>query len=312
MEFKHYSVMLDECIEGLNIKTDGIYVDATVGGGGHSYEIAKRLNDFGKLICFDQDEEALYAAKEKLKEYKEKIIFIHSNFENIKTELNNIGIYSVDGILADLGVSSYQLDNKERGFSYMSDAPLDMRMDKSSDYTAFNIVNEYSERELFNIIKLYGEEKFAKKIASNIVKNRPIETTLELVKVISDSIPKKYLYNNSHPAKRTFQAIRIELNKELEVLKNGIDQMVELLNDNGRLCIITFHSLEDRIVKHFFKECQDPCICPSDFPKCVCGRVSKGEILTRKPILPTDKELEENSRSASAKLRIFMRRSYEL
>ena len=312
MEFKHYSVMLDECIEGLNIKPDGIYVDATVGGGGHSYEIAKRLNDFGKLICFDQDEEALYAAKEKLKEYKEKIIFIHSNFENIKTELNNIGIYSVDGILADLGVSSYQLDNKERGFSYMSDAPLDMRMDKSSDYTAFNIVNEYSERELFNIIKLYGEEKFAKKIASNIVKNRPIETTLELVKVISDSIPKKYLYNNSHPAKRTFQAIRIELNKELEVLKNGIDQMVELLNDNGRLCIITFHSLEDRIVKHFFKECQDPCICPSDFPKCVCGRVSKGEILTRKPILPTDKELEENSRSASAKLRIFMRRSYEL
>lgn len=311
MEFKHISVLLNECIEGLNIKQSGIYVDATTGGGGHSLEIVKKLGT-GRLICLDQDIEALEAARNRLADYSDKITFIHTNFENIYSALSDIGISGVDGILADLGVSSYQLDNRERGFSYMGDAPLDMRMNQESVQTAYDIVNNYTENELAKIISKYGEDKFAKKIANGIVRSRPVKTTGELVKAIENSIPKKFLYSDSHPAKRTFQAIRIEVNRELEVLENAIDDMVGLLNDEGRLCIITFHSLEDRIVKHKFKEFENPCICPPNFPVCVCGRQSLGKIISRKPILPSDEEKKINSRSASAKLRIFTRRHHEL
>lgn len=307
MEFNHKSVLLNECLDGLAIRNNGIYVDATVGGGGHSYEIVRRLTT-GKLICIDQDTEALCAAKNRLKHFLNKIIFVHSNFENIKDVLENMRINKVDGILADLGVSSYQLDNENRGFSYMKNSTLDMRMDTTSDITAEDIINSYPESELFRVIKEYGEEKYAHKIAKAIVMNRPIFTTQELVNVIFSSIPKKYLHGNSHPAKRTFQAIRIELNRELEVLDRALSDMVDLLNPGGRLCIITFHSLEDRIVKHFFKSAENPCICPPQFPHCVCGRKSKGNILTKKPILPSQEELDNNSRSASAKLRIFVRR----
>lgn len=311
MEFKHYSVLLGETIEQLNIKPDGIYVDGTLGGAGHSREVAKRLSKQGRLIGIDQDADAIKAASERLSEYKEQVTIIRSNYANMKEELYAIGVTGVDGILLDLGVSSFQLDAPERGFTYRDpEAPLDMRMDDRTTQTAKDIVNGYSEMELYRIIRDYGEDKFAKNIAKHIVMERakkPIETAGELTDIIRASIPMKVQATGGHPAKRTFQAIRIELNRELEVLQDTLDDMIDLLNPGGRLCIITFHSLEDRIVKVNFKKNENPCTCPSDFPVCVCGKVSKGKVITRKPILPSEKELEENSRSKSAKLRVFER-----
>ena len=315
MEFNHKSVLLQETIENLNIKPDGIYVDGTLGGAGHSYEIAKRLSDKGRLIGIDQDADAIAAATERLAEYKDRVTIIRSNYAAMKSELQKIGITQVDGILLDLGVSSFQLDTPERGFTYREeDAPLDMRMDQRESRTARDIVNTYSEKELYRIIRDFGEDKFAKNIAKHIVAARekqPIETTGELTAIIRSAIPKKVQMSGGHPAKRTFQAIRIELNRELEVLQDTLDDMIELLNEDGRICIITFHSLEDRIVKTIFKKNENPCTCPSDFPVCVCGRVSKGKVITRKPIVPGKEELEENSRSKSAKLRVFERRITE-
>lgn len=312
MEFKHYSVLLEETIENLNIKPDGIYVDGTLGGGGHASEVAKRLSDKGRLIGIDQDADAIRAAGERLAPYGDRITIIRSNYANMKEELHAIGVEHVDGIVLDLGVSSFQLDTPERGFTYReADAPLDMRMDDRQTLTARDIVNNYSEMDLYRIIRDFGEDKFAKNIAKHIVAERakkPIETTGELTEIIRASIPMKVQATGGHPAKRTFQAIRIELNKELEVLQNNLDEMIELLNPGGRICIITFHSLEDRIVKTNFKKNENPCTCPSDFPVCVCGNVSKGVVVTRKPILPGEQELEENSRSKSAKLRVFERR----
>ncbi len=312
MEFKHYSVLLEETIENLNIKPDGIYVDGTLGGGGHSYQIAKRLSDKGRLIGIDQDADAIRAAGERLEEFKDKVTIIRSNYANMKEELERIGIQKVDGIILDLGVSSFQLDTPERGFTYREEsAPLDMRMDDRQSLTARDIVNDYSEQELFRIIRDYGEERFAKNIAKHIVQARekkPIETTGDLTEIIRGAIPMKVQVTGGHPAKRTFQAIRIELNHELDVLQENLDTMIEMLNPGGRICIITFHSLEDRIVKVNFKRNENPCTCPSDFPVCVCGAVSKGKVVTRKPILPSEEELEANSRSKSAKLRVFERR----
>lgn len=310
MEFKHISVLLDECIEGLNIKPDGIYVDGTLGGAGHSSHIVEKLNNNGRLIGIDQDQEAITAATKKLKKYEKSVDIIHNNYVNLLQVLFNLNIKSVDGILLDLGVSSYQLDNKDRGFSYRFDSSLDMRMDTRNELTARDIVNNYSEGELFRVIRDYGEDKFAKNIAKHIVMARaekPIETTFELNDVIKAAIPAKFRADGGHPSKRTFQALRIECNRELEVLKEAIDQMIDALNPGGRLCIITFHSLEDRIVKTAFKNAQDPCTCPPSFPVCVCGKKSKGKVVTRKPILPSDEELECNPRSKSAKLRIFER-----
>lgn len=307
MEFKHKSVLLDETIEGLHIKPEGTYVDGTLGGGGHSYHILKRLNDQGRLIGIDQDEAAVAAAGERLKEFT-NVTIIRNNYCNMKQELKGIGIDKVDGILLDLGVSSYQLDTPERGFSYMADAPLDMRMDRRSNITAADIVNTYSQSELATMIRNYGEDKFANNIAKHIVAAReggPIKTTGELVDIIKTAIPMKIQKNMGHPAKQTFQAIRIELNRELKVLEDTLGDMVELLKPGGRICIITFHSLEDRIVKNMFKKFENPCVCPSDFPMCVCGNKPRGRIVTKKPILPSDEEMEENSRSRSAKLRIF-------
>ena len=310
MEFKHYSVMLNETIEQLNIRPDGIYVDGTLGGAGHSSEIAKRLTT-GRLIGIDQDADAIAAASERLKDYKDKVTIVRSNYAQMKEVLHNLGIEKVDGILLDLGVSSFQLDTQERGFTYRSeDAPLDMRMDDRQKLTARDIVNEYSEMELFRIIRDYGEDRFAKNIAKHIVSAReqkPIETTGELNAIIKGAIPMKVQVTGGHPSKRTYQAIRIELNHELDVLRDNLDDMIELLNDGGRCCIITFHSLEDRIVKSAFKKNENPCTCPSNFPVCVCGNKSRGHVVTRKPILPSEKELEENSRSKSAKLRVFER-----
>lgn len=310
MEFKHYSVMLNETIEQLNIHSDGIYVDGTLGGAGHSSEIAKRLTT-GRLIGIDQDADAIAAASERLKDYKDKVTIVRSNYAQMKEVLHNLGIEKVDGILLDLGVSSFQLDTPERGFTYRSeDAPLDMRMDDRQKLTARDIVNEYSEMELFRIIRDYGEDRFAKNIAKHIVSAReqkPIETTGELNAIIKGAIPMKVQVTGGHPSKRTYQAIRIELNHELDVLRDNLDDMIELLNDGGRCCIITFHSLEDRIVKSAFKKNENPCTCPSNFPVCVCGNKSRGHVVTRKPILPSEKELEENSRSKSAKLRVFER-----
>lgn len=310
MEFKHYSVMLNETIEQLNIRPDGIYVDGTLGGAGHSSEIAKRLTT-GGLIGIDQDADAIAAASERLKDYKDKVTIVRSNYAQMKEVLHNLGIEKVDGILLDLGVSSFQLDTPERGFTYRSeDAPLDMRMDDRQKLTARDIVNEYSEMELFRIIRDYGEDRFAKNIAKHIVSAReqkPIETTGELNAIIKGAIPMKVQVTGGHPSKRTYQAIRIELNHELDVLRDNLDDMIELLNDGGRCCIITFHSLEDRIVKSAFKKNENPCTCPSNFPVCVCGNKSRGHVVTRKPILPSEKELEENSRSKSAKLRVFER-----
>ena len=311
MEFKHYSVLLNETIENLNIKPDGIYVDGTLGGGGHAYQVASRLSEKGRLIGIDQDADAIAAAGERLKEFGDKITIIRSNYANMKEELHRIGVENVDGIVLDLGVSSFQLDTPERGFTYRDEnAPLDMRMDDRQSLTAKDIVNGYSEMDLYRIIRDYGEDKFAKNIAKHIVQERakkPIETTGELTEIIRASIPMKVQVTGGHPAKRTFQAIRIELNKELEVLQNNLDDMIDLLNPGGRICIITFHSLEDRIVKTNFKRNENPCTCPSDFPVCVCGKKSKGKVVTRKPILPSEEELEVNSRSKSAKLRVFER-----
>jgi S-adenosyl-methyltransferase MraW len=311
MEFNHYSVLLNETIENLNIKPDGIYVDGTLGGGGHAYQVALRLSEKGRLIGIDQDADAIAAAGERLKEFGDKITIIRSNYANMKEELHRIGVEKVDGIVLDLGVSSFQLDTPERGFTYRDEnAPLDMRMDDRQSLTAKDIVNGYSEMDLYRIIRDYGEDKFAKNIAKHIVQERakkPIETTGELTEIIRASIPMKVQVTGGHPAKRTFQAIRIELNKELEVLQNNLDDMIDLLNPGGRICIITFHSLEDRIVKTNFKRNENPCTCPSDFPVCVCGKKSKGKVVTRKPILPSEEELEVNSRSKSAKLRVFER-----
>ena len=311
MEFNHYSVLLNETIENLNIKPDGIYVDGTLGGGGHAYQVASRLSEKGRLIGIDQDADAIAAAGERLKEFGDKITIIRSNYANMKEELHRIGVEKVDGIVLDLGVSSFQLDTPARGFTYRDEnAPLDMRMDDRQSLTAKDIVNGYSEMDLYRIIRDYGEDKFAKNIAKHIVQERakkPIETTGELTEIIRASIPMKVQVTGGHPAKRTFQAIRIELNKELEVLQNNLDDMIELLNPGGRICIITFHSLEDRIVKTNFKRNENPCTCPSDFPVCVCGKKSKGKVVTRKPILPSEEELEVNSRSKSAKLRVFER-----
>ena len=311
MEFNHYSVLLNETIENLNIKPDGIYVDGTLGGGGHAYQVASRLSEKGRLIGIDQDADAIAAAGERLKEFGDKITIIRSNYANMKEELHRIGVEKVDGIVLDLGVSSFQLDTPERGFTYRDEnAPLDMRMDDRQSLTAKDIVNGYSEMDLYRIIRDYGEDKFAKNIAKHIVQERakkPIETTGELTEIIRASIPMKVQVTGGHPAKRTFQAIRIELNKELEVLQDNLEDMIDLLNPGGRICIITFHSLEDRIVKTNFKRNENPCTCPSDFPVCVCGKKSKGKVVTRKPILPSEEELEVNSRSKSAKLRVFER-----
>ena len=311
MEFNHYSVLLNETIENLNIKPDGIYVDGTLGGGGHAYQVASRLSEKGRLIGIDQDADAIAAAGERLKEFGDKITIIRSNYANMKEELHRIGVEKVDGIVLDLGVSSFQLDTPERGFTYRDEnAPLDMRMDDRQSLTAKDIVNGYSEMDLYRIIRDYGEDKFAKNIAKHIVQERakkPIETTGELTEIIRASIPMKVQVTGGHPAKRTFQAIRIELNRELDVLRDSLDGMIDILDDGGRLCIITFHSLEDRIVKTIFRKNENPCTCPSDFPVCVCGKKSKGKVITRKPILPGETEMEENPRSKSAKLRIFER-----
>ncbi|WP_113675247.1 16S rRNA (cytosine(1402)-N(4))-methyltransferase RsmH [Vallitalea guaymasensis] len=308
MAFQHKSVLLEECIEGLNIKPNGIYIDGTLGGAGHSYEICKKLNKDGLLIGIDQDENAIDASTKKLAEYKGIVKIHRANFSEFESVLNEEEIPKVDGILLDLGVSSHQLDTAERGFSYMKEAPLDMRMDTRQTTTAADIVNNYDEEELYKVIRTYGEEKWASRIVKNIAaarQEKPIETTLELVDIIRKSIPNKAMQKGGHPAKRTFQAIRIELNEELNVLKDTLNDMIDRLNDGGRLCIITFHSLEDRIVKRAFKDNFDPCTCPPDFPICVCNKKSKGKIITRKPIIATEEELSSNSRSKSAKLRIF-------
>ena len=306
MEFKHISVLLNECIEALDIKEDGIYVDCTLGGAGHSLEILKRLSSKGRLIGIDQDEDALKAAKEKIKEFN-NVTYVHDNFYNIKSILDKLEIEKVDGIFMDLGVSSYQLDNTERGFSYMRDAKLDMRMDRSKGITAFDVVNNYEEQQIADVLRNYGEEKFSKRIANFIVdrrKDKPIETTLELVNVIDAAIPAKFKRDGGHPAKRTFQGIRIEVNGELKILDKAIEDGIERLNSGGRMAIITFQSLEDRIVKVKFKSLEDPCKCPKELPMCVCGKTPIVKLISRKPIRATEEELEVNSRSRSAKLRV--------
>ena len=311
MEFKHKSVLLEETIDGLNIKPDGIYVDGTLGGAGHASEVCRRLSAKGRFIGIDQDQDAIVAASDRLAAYEDRVTIIRSNYCYMANELHSLGIQKVNGIVLDLGVSSYQLDNEERGFTYRTDAPLDMRMDQRQSRTAADIVNGYEEKELCRIIRDYGEDKFAKNIAKHIVAARqqsPIRTTGELTEIIRQSIPMKMQVTGGHPAKRTFQAIRIEVNRELDVLRESLDGMIDLLDDGGRICIITFHSLEDRIVKTIFRKNENPCTCPSDFPVCVCGKKSKGKVITRKPILPTTAEQEENPRSKSAKLRIFERR----
>lgn len=308
MEFNHVSVLLKETVDGLNIKPDGIYVDGTLGGGGHSLEIAKRLSKNGHLYGIDRDTDAIEAAGERLREYSDRFTAIHSNFYNAAEVLKNIGVQKIDGFILDLGVSSHQLDEADRGFSYMQDAPLDMRMDRGAPYTAWNVVNEKSEKELNDIIFKYGEEKWAKRIAQFIVAERekkPIDTTYELVEVIKKAVPKGARRDGPHPAKRTFQAIRIEVNGELAILDKTVDDMTEMLSEGGRMCIITFHSLEDRIIKNAMKRHENPCTCPPEFPVCVCGKVPDGKVITRKPILPSDEELEVNPRSRSAKLRIM-------
>lgn len=310
MIFQHKSVLLEETIDALEIKPEGIYVDGTLGGGGHSYEICRRLSDKGRLIGIDQDAAAIAAAGERLGEFGDKVTIIRSNYCEMKEKLADIGVTAVDGIILDLGVSSYQLDTADRGFTYREDAPLDMRMDQRQVRTAKDIVNGYSEMDLYRIIRDYGEDRFAKNIAKHIVRARQekeLETTGELIQVIKAAIPMKVRAVGGHPAKKTFQAIRIELNNELGVLEESLDDMIELLNDKGRICIITFHSLEDRIVKNSFRRNENPCTCPREFPVCVCGKRSKGSVITRKPILPGEEELQINSRSKSAKLRVFER-----
>jgi 16S rRNA (cytosine1402-N4)-methyltransferase len=308
MTFTHTPVLLRETIESLQIRPDGIYVDGTIGGGGHAYEVAKRLAGTGRLIGMDQDLDAVAAAGEHLKEFGDRVTIVHDNYMNIETVLADLGIEEVSGIYLDLGVSSHQLDTADRGFSYMEDAPLDMRMDRSMERTAADIVNGYSEQDLYRIIRDYGEDRFAKSIARHIVSARgkkPVRTTGELVEIIRESVPVKMQHTGGHPAMRTFQAIRIELNGELKVLENSLDTMIRLLQPGGRLSIITFHSLEDRIVKEGFRRNENPCTCPPDFPVCVCGKKSRGTVITRKPVLPGDPEKENNPRSHSAKLRVF-------
>lgn len=313
MEFHHYSVMLAETIEQLQIRPDGIYVDGTLGGGGHSFEICKRLTD-GRLFGIDQDDAAIEAAGRRLAPFRDRVTILRDNYCNIKNLLMQQMVTGVDGILLDLGVSSYQLDTQERGFSYRLDAPLDMRMDRRQTLTAAKIVNEYPEAELYRLIRDYGEDPFAKNIAKHIVQTRsrkPIETTFELNEVIKAAIPAK-MRQNGHPSKQTFQAIRIECNQELEALRNSLEDMADLLNPGGRLCIITFHSLEDRIVKTSFRKWENPCTCPPEFPVCVCGKKPKGRVITRKPITPGTEELKENNRSKSARLRVFEKGSREI
>ena len=310
MEFKHKSVLLYETVDELNIKPDGIYVDGTLGGGGHSYEIAGRLSEGGRLIGIDQDEDAIKAASKRLEPYMDRVTIVRNNYCNMDKVLDELGIDKVDGIMLDLGVSSYQLDAADRGFTYNVDTALDMRMDQRQEITAKDIVNEYSEFDLYRIIRDYGEDRFAKNIAKHIVaarQEKPIETTFELNDIIKAAIPMKVRATGGHPSKRTYQAIRIELNQELEVLENSIDMMIDRLKPEGRLCIITFHSLEDRIVKTRFRNNENPCTCPPSFPACVCGKVPKGRVITRKPVVPTDEEINENSRSKSSKLRVFER-----
>ena len=308
MEFKHYSVLLDEVIDNLNIKPDGIYLDGTLGGAGHSFHVAEKLTDGGHLYGTDQDEDAIKAATLRLEPFKDRVTIIRDNYENAVTRLREFGVNGVDGILLDLGVSSYQLDNAERGFTYKEDVPLDMRMDQRQTLTARDIVNDYSEMEIFHIIRDFGEDKFAKNIAKHICIERakkPIETTGQLNDIIKAAIPARMREKGGHPSKRTYQAIRIALNRELDVLQNSLDGFIDFLNPGGRLCVITFHSLEDRITKNNFRKNENPCTCPPDFPVCVCGNKSKGRVVTRKPILPGEKELSENKRSQSAKLRVF-------
>lgn len=314
MEFNHISVLLNETIDGLNVKPDGIYVDGTLGGAGHGYHVCEKLGPNGRFIGIDQDDDAIKAATERLKPFegKVKIDIVKNNYVNMMDVLDELGVDKVDGILLDIGVSSYQIDTVERGFSYKEDAPLDMRMDRTRDFSAKTVVNEYSEMELFHIIRDYGEDPFAKNIAKHIVAARSegtIETTGQLIEIIKAAIPAKVRAKGGHPAKKAFQAIRIEVNKELEVLEQSIDKMIDRLNDGGRLAIITFHSLEDRIVKNLYKKNEEPCICPKNFPVCVCGMVSKGKQITRKPIIPSEEEIAENKRAKSSKLRIFERKS---
>lgn len=310
MTFEHKSVLLEETVDSLNVRPEGIYVDGTLGGGGHALEICRRLGEGGRLIGIDQDSDAVEAACARLRDYKDKVTVVKSNYEDIRSVLDGLGIQGVDGICLDLGVSSYQLDNPERGFTYREDAPLDMRMDQEQELTAASVVNDYSQSELCRVIRDYGEERFAANIARHIAAARDkkrIETTGELIEIIKAAIPMKARAAGGHPAKRTFQAVRIEVNRELEVLENTVDAMIDLLNPGGRLCIITFHSLEDRIVKNRFRNNENPCICPPDFPVCVCGKKSKGRVVTRKPVLPTQAEIQENKRSKSSKLRVFER-----
>lgn len=311
MDFEHASVLLDETIRELKIKPDGIYVDGTLGGGGHAFHVLNRLSEKGRYIGIDQDEDAIRASTKRLSPFQDKVTIVRDNYVNMPKVLKDLGISRVDGILLDLGVSSFQLDEKDRGFTYREDVPLDMRMDQRQTFSARDIVNGYSEQELFHIIRDYGEDKFAKNIAKHIAAERekaPIETTGQLIEVIKHAIPMKVRAVGGHPAKRTFQAIRIECNRELEVLKTSLDQMIELLNPEGRLCIITFHSLEDRIVKRAFRKNENPCTCPPNFPICTCGNESKGKVITRKPIIPTEEELMRNKRAKSSKLRVFERK----
>ena len=311
MMFEHKSVLLYETIDSLNVKPDGIYVDGTLGGGGHALEVCRRLGEYGRLIGIDQDADAIAAASERLRDYEDRVTIVRSNYEEIQSVLKDLGIEKADGIYLDLGVSSYQLDTPERGFTYREDdAPLDMRMDQRNTQTAADIVNTYSEFDLYRIIRDYGEDKFAKNIAKHIVRAREtkrIETTGELTEIIKEAVPAKVRAVGGHPSKKTFQAIRIELNQELEVLNNSIDTMIDLLKPGGRLAVITFHSLEDRIVKIRFRNNENPCTCPPDFPVCVCGKVSKGRVITRKPVVPPEEEIDGNKRSKSSKLRVFER-----
>ena len=311
MMFEHKSVLLYETIDSLNVKPDGIYVDGTLGGGGHALEVCRRLGEYGRLIGIDQDADAIAASSELLRDYEDRVTIVRSNYEEIQSVLKDLGIEKADGIYLDLGVSSYQLDTPERGFTYREeDAPLDMRMDQRNTRTAADIVNTYSEFDLYRIIRDYGEDKFAKNIAKHIVRAREtkrIETTGELTEIIKEAVPAKVRAVGGHPSKKTFQAIRIELNQELEVLNNSIDTMIDLLNPGGRLAVITFHSLEDRIVKIRFRNNENPCTCPPDFPVCVCGKVSKGRVITRKPVVPSEEEINGNKRSKSSKLRVFER-----
>lgn len=310
MIFNHRSVLLDETIEALNIRPDGIYADGTLGGAGHSSEICRRLGNGGRLIGIDQDGDAIKAATERLSDFGQMVTIVRDNYVNMPSVLNDLGINGVDGILLDLGVSSYQLDTEERGFSYQHEAPLDMRMDDRNPMTAADIVNGYSLQELARVIREYGEDRFAQNIAKHICAERekaPIETTVQLAEIVKQAIPMKMRVTGGHPAKRTFQAIRIELNRELTVLNDSIGNMIDILNPGGRLCIITFHSLEDRIVKEAFRKAENPCTCPPGFPVCVCGKISRGKVITRKPILPGEEEMKENRRSESAKLRVFER-----